>query len=168
MIKCKDCGASQYPGTLFCSECGRFLLDGSDKTTGVLPFSEFARRPLPSPVEEEGQAADVESKQLMFIIPASRRRVKVELADKIQIGRGVPDSDVVPELDLTDDNGVDNGVSREHAVIQLWQRGIVLIDLESTNGTLLNNSRLSPNLPYLLQSGDEVRFGDLLVHIFFL
>jgi pSer/pThr/pTyr-binding forkhead associated (FHA) protein len=42
----------------------------------------------------------------------------------------------------------------------------MLIDLESTNGTLLNNYRLSPHEPYPLHSGDEIRFGDLLVHLF--
>jgi pSer/pThr/pTyr-binding forkhead associated (FHA) protein len=74
---------------------------------------------------------------------------------------------MLPELDLTKDRGSDFGVSRLHASIQASNRGVVLIDLGSTNGTLLNNYRLPPDLPYPLHNGDEIRFGRLLVHVFF-
>ncbi|RMG97323.1 MAG: FHA domain-containing protein, partial [Chloroflexi bacterium] len=68
---------------------------------------------------------------------------------------------------LGPDNGGDKGVSRLHATIQYSNHGIVLIDLGSTNGTMLNNYRLAAEQPYLLNNGDEIRCGDLLMHIFF-
>jgi pSer/pThr/pTyr-binding forkhead associated (FHA) protein len=84
--------------------------------------------------------------------------------DELRIGRA--SSELVPEVDLTDDDGAQKGVSRLHAKIQSVQEGLVLIDLNSTNGTLLNNHLLPPQEPYPLNSGDEIRFGDLLVHLF--
>lgn len=167
MIRCNDCGATQLPGALFCSECGRFLLEAPGKQTAVLPFSEFAHRSIPSPLSSNQLEPVNESKRLQFIIPSSRRRLELLLTEQIRIGRADPRSENPPEFDLTPDKGIERGVSRNHATIQLSKQGVVLIDLGSTNGTLLNNFRLPPELPHPLHSGDEIRFGDLLVHIFF-
>jgi len=167
MIKCSECGASQYKGTLFCSECGASLPESTKKTTSVLPFSQFADRLPPLPLTETTLEPSYEIRPLIFVIPSSRRRLTLELDKEIRVGRADPKSDVVPELDLTQDNGLEKGVSRFHASIKASNRGIVLIDLGSTNGTVLNSYRLPAEQPYPLQSGDEIRFGDLLVHLFF-
>ena len=164
MIKCSQCGAPQEEGALFCDECGAFLLEESGQITAVLPFSEFSNRPPPPPVTEEALTPTAHTQNLLFVIPSSRRRLKLAVQNELLIGRA--SSEMVPEIDLTTDQGAENGVSRLHAKIQSVQKGFVLIDLDSTNGTLLNNYRLPPNEPYPLQSGDEIRFGDLLVHLF--
>jgi len=164
MIKCSDCGASQAEGALFCGECGGFLLVEEGEKTAVLPFSEFANRPPPPPLTEEALTPVHIPKEILLVVPSSRRRFKLVVQNELHIGR--VSSDFAPEVDLTDDGGAEKGVSRLHAKIQVVQEGIMLIDLDSTNGTLLNNYRLSPNEPYPLHSGDEIRFGDLLVHLF--
>lgn len=51
-------------------------------------------------------------------------------------------------------------ISRHHARILVSAETIELIDLGSTNGSFVNEARLEKNMPTLLQSGDEVRFGD--------
>ncbi len=164
MIKCSDCGASQEEGTLFCNECGGFLMVEAGENTAVLPFSEFAGPPPPPPFTEEALTPVNKPKEILFVVAGSRRRFKLVVQNEINIGRA--SADFVPEVDLTDDEGAEKGVSRLHAKIQVVQEGIMLVDLDSTNGTLLNNYRLSPNEPYPLHSGDEIRFGDLLVHLF--
>lgn len=164
MIKCTECGSSQEEGALFCSECGGFLLVEAGKITAVLPFSEFANRPPPPPLVKEALSPATVTCKVTLVVPSSRRRFKLDVEDEIQIGRA--SSELVPEVDLTDDDGAEKGVSRLHAKIRAVQDGLVLIDLASTNGTLLNNYRLPPHEPYPLKSGDEIRFGDLLVHLF--
>jgi hypothetical protein len=57
-------------------------------------------------------------------------------------------------LQITDDPSV----STRHAQISGEQYGIVVTDLGSTNGTFVNNHRISA--PTLLQDGDLVRFGN--------
>lgn len=166
MIKCRECGANQLEGTLFCSECGCFLLEAPDKTTTPLPFTEFGRLPSPPPLVREQIETIAGHKMITFVIPGSRQRTKVSLDKEIYIGRNDTTTGFLPDLNLTDYQGAAHGVSRQHATIRQTTQGIVLIDLGSTNGTYLNNFRISPNQPYLLNHGDEVQFGDLLVHVF--
>lgn len=167
MIQCKECGATQYAGALFCSECGNFLMEDERKTTDVLPFSEYGHRPPPLPPESYRLISPETPKEVMFVVPHCRRRHILSLVDQIRVGRSGSKTGDIPELDLGEDNGAELGVSRLHATIQFSNHGLVLLDLESTNGTFLNNHRLPAKRPYPLQSGDEIRFGDLLVHIFF-
>jgi len=167
MIRCSECGSQQYQGTLFCTECGNFLLKDGGKTTNVLPFLDTIRPAHLIPAETQNLQTISNPKRVLFVIPHSRRRAQVILRDVIHIGRADDNMSSAPELDLTPDEGLENGVSREHALIKLASQGVFLVDLESTNGTSLNKSRLPPHIPYRLHSGDEIRFGDLLVHIFF-
>jgi hypothetical protein len=167
MIKCSECGASQHEGALFCSECGRSLLVTPQKSSAPLPFYERPYQPSPpvmarSTVEPAGGA-----RKITFVAPGSRRRFTLQLIDQIHVGRYDPETGVSPELDLAQAYGDEQGVSRMHALIQNSGQHVMLIDLNSTNGTWLNNYRLPAEQPYLLKSGDEVRFGDLLIHIFF-
>jgi len=165
MIRCVECGANQYVGALFCTECGAFLVEQVTKgKTTILPFSEFVVQAPPPPLTKEELETAVEPYHVTFVIPSSRRRLQLELRGEIRVGRA--DDETRPELDLSPDDGAEKGVSRLHASIKSVKKGIVLIDLESTNGTMLNTYRLPPNRPYPLKNGDEIRFGDLLLHIF--
>lgn len=167
MIRCKECHAIQYEGALFCSECGKALVIEEREGSDVLPFTEYA------PLMPQGMPADCqlifldEPKDITFVIPKKRLRRVVPLTDQILVGRAGHELDDMPELDLSEQGGVELGVSRTHAAIQWSNYGLVLMDLGSTNGTILNNHRLPAKRPFPLHSGDEIRFGDLLVHIFF-
>lgn len=82
---------------------------------------------------------------------------RVELADdSVVIGTGT-DCDIVPEA-------VFRTVSRRHAVLTGSPAGWTITDVGtegqgSTFGTLVNGQRLTPNRPYPLKSGDEIRLG---------
>jgi len=78
-----------------------------------------------------------------------------------------PLQDIYPEVDLTEDLALDHGVSREHASIFRRNEIVVVEDLGSTNGTLLNGDRLAPFLPQLLKDGDQLQLGKLLVEVRF-
>ena len=167
MVRCRECGTYEPTGALYCSECGAFLLETEDEAAGAqLPFTDALTPPsAPTLVGQESQPM-TEAQKITFVIPSSGRRVKRSLDQDIRIGREDPTTGHTPELDLTQDEGGVYGVSRFHAVIRRSGEGVVLIDRDSTNGTLLNGYRLPPDLPYPVHSGDEVRFGQLLVHVF--
>ena len=54
----------------------------------------------------------------------------------------------------------DPKVSSHHADIRLDEQGYSIIDLGSSNGTFINEQRLIPHIPRLLQPNDIVRIGD--------
>jgi pSer/pThr/pTyr-binding forkhead associated (FHA) protein len=145
------------------------MLAGSamSEPTDVLPFTDFENRPLPTLVDAQDLKQPEKAKKILFIIPSSRRRIELELTHQIRIGRADPEAQIMPELDLTQDQGIENGISRLHATLQLVKQGVILVDLDSTNGTSLNRSRLPAKKPFLVKSGDEIKLGDLLIHIFF-
>jgi predicted component of type VI protein secretion system len=69
-------------------------------------------------------------------------------------------------FDLKDYHGRLLGVSRQHAVIRRSGARYSITDLDSTNGTWVNETQLTPNKPHKLSNGDQVRLGDLSLFVF--
>jgi pSer/pThr/pTyr-binding forkhead associated (FHA) protein len=91
----------------------------------------------------------------LCIIEAGRSARRITLADTLTIGR---DSD----------NGIvlaTHTVSRCHAMLFRDSSGWQLIDLESTNGTLVNSILLPLDEPVHLADGDVLQFGQVLARI---
>ncbi|GAB4512286.1 MAG: hypothetical protein OHK0046_11590 [Anaerolineae bacterium] len=90
----------------------------------------------------------------------------IEAREQITLGRYVP-GQLSPTVDLTPHHAGLMGVSRRHAVI-LCEDGVYFIqDVNSTNGTWVNEKRLTPNEPFPLESGDQVRLGQFVFYISF-
>jgi eukaryotic-like serine/threonine-protein kinase len=53
--------------------------------------------------------------------------------------------------------------SRNHARIQALNRRYQIIDLQSANGTYVNDERLAPHQPHWLRQGDRIRVGKVLL-----
>lgn len=85
-------------------------------------------------------------------VPVSQR--------KSVIGRSRPQDDVLPDVDLRV-LGVENArtVSRRHCRLSWDGRYFYIEDLDSMNGTKLNNDSLRPDEIYRLHSGDKVSVG---------
>jgi hypothetical protein len=93
------------------------------------------------------------------------REVKLALIKPVRLGRIDPSEDTYPEVDLTADLAMEQGVSREHACIFRRGNSVEVEDLGSTNGTLLNGKRLAPYIPAHLNDGDELQLGKLLIKV---
>lgn len=55
----------------------------------------------------------------------------------------------------------DFSISRRHARLTVDSGRLMVEDLSSAAGTFINGERLTPNVRYLLDDGDQLRFGDL-------
>jgi pSer/pThr/pTyr-binding forkhead associated (FHA) protein len=79
------------------------------------------------------------------------------------IGRADPVSGVFPDVDLSPyDPGAT--VSRRHARIWRAEGRYWIEDLESVNGTLVNDRRLlPPRTPRALDNGDRVQIGEVVL-----
>lgn len=165
MVVCYECSHNAPVGALFCTECGEHLIE-----LGGLPAvaDDLTIEKKPDLLGQSGGEGAYHT-HVLFMIPVSGRRLELPIQTTIRVGRHQPGESDVPELDLSEDGGKSAGVSRDHARIQLLEDGhtLTLTDLGSTNGTLLNHFPLPPELPYPINHGDEIYFGNLVVHVFF-
>jgi hypothetical protein len=67
-------------------------------------------------------------------------------------------------VDLIPYGGNEYGVSHRHAIIRRVDIHYEIIDLDSTNGTALNNKRIIPNKPYPMPNGSRIRLGLLILY----
>jgi len=96
-----------------------------------------------------------------LFIATSGVALSIPLLDEVVVGRTDPMLPQPPDVDLQPYGGGSAGVSRHHARFLHRPEGWFLEDLQSTNGTYLNEVRLLPHRPVRLNSGDLVRFGQL-------
>ena len=166
MIKCPFCQTPHVDNTLFCSECGTYLLEDDKRGTDPLGTGDIgwvgdeAEDPDGSDSAEGAGPTSVR-----LTIGDRKRTVEIQLNKAIHMGRLDPASDVFPEIDLTDDGGLEKGISRRHARILKREGTVVVEDLGSINGTFINGKRLAPYLPETLVSGDNLQLGRLLIEV---
>ena len=157
MIKCPFCNSIYPENTLFCEECGSYLA----------PSSEQATDPLEEPSDDEeskNQAGSDVFKTLVLSIEEGGR-IELPLSKEIVIGRLDASHAVFPDVDLSNEQGAEKGVSRRHARISRRDDQVFIEDLNSLNGTFLNATRLVPELPYPLKGGDQVQLGKLILTV---
>ncbi|MGJ3239791.1 MAG: FHA domain-containing protein [Anaerolineae bacterium] len=105
-------------------------------------------------------------------MPGQRRTIRLYIPQEVEplvffnperlvIGRG--GEGISLDVNVSEQYGWMLGVSREHAEI-IYDMGLYyLADLDSTNGTFLNSSRLRPFERYPLESSDQIRMGHFLM-----
>jgi len=96
-----------------------------------------------------------------FFIATSGIALAIPQNDEVLIGRRDPNLQTLPDLDLEPYGASSAGVSRHHARLLHRPEGWFLEDLQSTNGTYVNEVRLLPHRPVGLRPGDMIRFGQL-------
>ena len=81
----------------------------------------------------------------------------------IIIGREDPVSGIFPEIDLDQYGGQDAGVGRNHAKVILQGGQLLIEDLDSVNGTVINRQKIAPRKPHPIADGDEIRLGKMVL-----
>lgn len=154
MIKCPFCSSVYPENTLFCEECGSYLAPASGQSTD----------PLETEGKPSGDQVSEAFKTLALAIEAGGR-IELPLSKEVVIGRLDATHAVFPDVDLTNEQGAEKGVSRRHARISRRDDQVFIEDLNSLNGTFLNATRLVPELPYPLKAGDQVQLGKLVLTV---
>ena len=167
MIECPSCGHLHRPGTLFCSECGVYLLTGGPLRTEPLPETELpASRADPWASGDQPQTVEQEqAESALLIVPPSGRQLSLPANGEAVLGRLDATRGVFPDIDLTPEGGLEGGVSRRHARVHKQKTQFFIEDLGSANGTFLNGQRLTPYLPHPLHDGDEVQLGRVRIRV---
>jgi pSer/pThr/pTyr-binding forkhead associated (FHA) protein len=131
------------PGDAFCSACG-FALKAA---------------PEAAPAEEEPVPVPPPATGPRLVVAASGAEIPLPAGPEILIGREDPVSGVYPDVDLTPHGGEDGGVSRRHARLVVEGGQYFVEDLDSTNFTFVNKTKIAPKSRHSLSDGDEIRCG---------
>lgn len=87
--------------------------------------------------------------------------------EEIIIGRQARPEDPPVTIDLESQSGHKLGVSRHHAMIKLINGKLLLIDLDSINGTFVNGHRALPIKRYAISDGDTITIGKVEMELRF-
>lgn len=171
-MRCTVCPTTHVPNSIFCNECGVYLL--KQKELGTDPLDIRQLKWLGRATDAHGKNTDPLNTRpvtvrLRIASPTENnsqaRELQISLVRSIRLGRTDPTHDIFPEVDFTQDLGREHGVSRMHACIYQQGNVVMMEDLGSTNGTLLNGKRLDPYMSETLGDGDQFQMGELLVEV---
>lgn len=110
-------------------------------------------------------AVQTEPQAIRLRIEDGAQELEVALDKPICLGRIDPVSGRSTVIDLEASGGLEKGVSRCHARLSKQGAELVIEDLGSRNGTYLNAQRLLPFTPQIVQDGDYLHLGLLLVQV---
>ena len=65
----------------------------------------------------------------------------------------------MPDIDLTPYEAYSQGVSRLHATVKVRDAAVFITDLGSSNGTRVNQVKLSAHSEHMLKHGDIISLG---------
>lgn len=160
MKVCPSCGNQNLDQANFCDGCGAPLAGAG--LAGPPP-------PIPGPGESSPPAYKGEASPTPAVkIYSNRAMLKSEVTGEAfilepgkeaVIGRGDPARGLKPDIMLSDNAALSQGVSRLHAKIVHQAGTYYLVDLNSTNSTYINGNRLVPQQFYSLREGDVIELG---------
>ena len=165
MIVCPTCNFKNHEGALFCEKCGTYFHGGGPLATDALR-SEPASKARPSGFRASAADSSIGKALLVLTTEPEARRFIFDSQDRTAlIGRNDRAARLFVDIDPAGEEGQSYGISRRHARVH-YQNGIFLLeDLESLNGTHINERRLRPYLPEVLHEGDNVKLGDLSLKV---
>ena len=165
MILCPNCQHHELTGALYCSKCGRQIVDVTDDSTQTAKYSRedilltdgVSTAAVPSPNIENLEG-------LSLFLLRTEHIIRLTGQKEYSIGRAVENQPVVPDVDLTPYGAYDSGVSRLHATIKVDDL-VTLRDLGSINGTRLNGRKIQPHSTHTLVHGDMLTLGKMKIQI---
>jgi len=156
-VSCPHCGQPNPHGSTMCRACGQMLIAKTAAPT----------RQLEDTLTKKPTEFFTKDSTLLIAIRGAKGVLEAFPRDKMLIGRGFSPVPGQPFLDLTAYGGDSLGVSRYHVEIRFLNNTLVLTDLDSDNGTFVNEDRVYPYEIRVLHSNDELRLGKLAMKLSF-
>lgn len=100
-------------------------------------------------------------------VAGTQEPLSLVLERAMVIGRLERERPLPVDLDLTPYGAAEKGVSRQHISLEIVRKTVMVTDLNSTNGTFLNEQRVLPNQRRVVRDNDEIRLGKLILHVYF-
>jgi hypothetical protein len=162
LMDCPHCGKPNPAQETLCYSCGGFLR----------PTATFETVHFPDP-DQQSYRADFFGADSTLVLRvqtnASAYRVRPQdFTHEIVVGRS-DGGTLKPDIDLGEQDGGQQGVSRLHLCLQYNSKECTLSvsDMRSSNGTFINGQRLHPEEVRVLRHGDELRLGRMVFRAYF-
>ena len=136
------------------------------RETAVIPTRQLRRSASSADTLRE-EIKHKDDREIILVIRGIIERFVIPKDRKLLLGRSNARMRFVPDIDLTPYGALDRGVSRTHARIWIENGDLYIEDMESTNGTYINNEPLPPNQPKRVTSGNELMLGRLAIQVLF-
>jgi hypothetical protein len=104
---------------------------------------------------------------LRLVAAVNEQYIDIALRNYMVIGRQDGEADQHLDVDLNPLGGLEFGVSRYHAIVQIEEDQVFIRDFNSRNGTFVNGFSLKPMVAYRLREGDELVLGELTLTVKF-
>ncbi len=155
-VLCPACGHYSAPDALHCAYCGQPI-----PPLDVLITRQLFRAPLTLSVDRPGQDYFAPQASAILQFLPSGQVVSLTLEKPTILGREGESLEHVEHIDLSDLNARQHGVSRQHCQFRREGSQLVVTDLDSTNGTYLNDRRLEAGKDAIVLHGDKLILGTL-------
>ncbi len=158
-ISCPNCNTKNKANEIFCYACGH-LMDSGQGYNSTRSFAPAATESYPP--EHFGRDSI-----LIVTVRDSGSYFKLRpqnYTHELVIGRSSSNTAMTPDIDLTEENAEELGVSRLHLAVQYMMENdtLVVFDLGSANGSFINGQKLHPSERRILRNGDELRIGRMV------
>ena len=124
----------------------------------------YGRKKLLPALDDDRAITDDVPDVILFEFPDGQM-IEVATNQEIIIGRKPREGDPDVTIDLEAYDGHKLGVSRHHALLKHFKKSLILVDLDSINGTFVNNRRALPTKRYSILHGDEITVGRLTLKV---
>ena len=91
----------------------------------------------------------------------------IEKSAQVSLVLGRKNSTLPVDVDLAPFQAIEMGISRQHVKIEPRKTHVVIKDLHSVNGTLLNRFKMKPGHYYDLSHRDELKLGRMHITVEF-
>ncbi len=168
MITCVNCSYTQnMDGARFCAQCGTVLTAVAPALRGTQRLATV--RSTSSLISRNKHLGKLGRNEVALYIAERDEPLITSVTHETILGRVNRVASITPQpaIDLTAFQAVELGVSRAHAALRRYKDGLALVDLDSTNGTWVNGTRLKSQMPIVLQNGDRVALAKLTLYVYF-
>jgi hypothetical protein len=159
---CPVCKRKNEQDVVLCAYCGAEMgpVESSPATTEKIAGATIS---FPKPPRIKTDLLIPEGGIAIFLLDTPKPLATLAV-DEFILGRALEGS-LEEIVDLTPFGAFSSGVSRRHAMVRRKKGGFEIIDLDSTNGTWINEKRLTPTKAYPLPSGATIRLGQLRLQV---
>jgi DNA-binding NarL/FixJ family response regulator len=158
---CRTCGAALTGNLGVCLKCGTIVKPSAVPETARIQSTQSAV------VGNSARGTASLSNASVITLTLNGNKLRVLRTENIIIGRFYVGQPCETVVDLSSFDAHKYGVSRRHLKLSEKDGMLYLTDLDSSNGTFLNDTRVLPYTEHLVRSGDMLRLGVLEIRVEF-